>query len=66
MVQGNRTLPSSVMRFYHFVQKHPDEGRLDRNMLVKKLNKKSNNHQINFFVVLLPDLHFIYFTIYFW
>ena len=59
MVQGNRTFTSSVMRFYHFVQIHPDEGRLDRNMLVKNLNKNQNNHQINFFVVLLPDLHFI-------
>ena len=39
MVQGNRTFTSSVMRFYPFVQINPDEGRLDRNMLVKKLNK---------------------------
>ena len=30
MVQGNRALSCSVMRFYHFVQIHPNEGRLDR------------------------------------
>ena len=63
MVQGNRTLSSSVVRFYHFVQKHPDEGRLDRNMLVKKLNKKFKQPSNKLFVVLLPDLHFIHKTV---
>ena len=58
MVQGNRTLPSSVMRLYNFVQIHPDEGRLDRNMLVKKLNKKIKQPLNKLFCCVITRLTF--------